>query len=192
MQSRISFSHEDGSKAMMPYLCGYCGWASMIIRVFPFEYFGTRFWPTVLHNWQRHGTLVSASPTNGWKWQVLIDCLIKIFICEEVVVKGREQQDGWMSMAQNVVAMDLQNVYHSCIFSQFSHPICWSSQCGGLVIFGTQSISSFGHLDPYPDHATPEGADYHFSASGIFHCPNASSQDTCHKDREAEIAFGLQ
>jgi hypothetical protein len=56
--------------------------------------------------------LVSASPTNGWKWQVLIDCLIKIFICEEVVVKGREQQDGWMSMAQNVVPMDLQNVYH--------------------------------------------------------------------------------
>jgi hypothetical protein len=56
--------------------------------------------------------LVSASPTNGWKWQVLIDCLIKIFICEEVVVKGREQQDGWMSMAQNVEPMDLQNVYH--------------------------------------------------------------------------------
>ncbi|CAL1134578.1 unnamed protein product [Cladocopium goreaui] len=42
------------------------------------------------------------------KDKVLIDCLIKIFICEEVVVKG---------------------------------------------------------------------ADYHFSASGIFHCPNASSQD---------------
>ena len=34
MQSRISFSHEDGSKAMMPYLCGYCGWDPWLSECF--------------------------------------------------------------------------------------------------------------------------------------------------------------
>ena len=40
--------------------------------------------------------------------QVLIDCLIKIFICEEVVLKGREQQDSdsdsWLMFCQDLGA----------------------------------------------------------------------------------------
>ena len=153
MQSRISFSHGDGSKMLKSYDAIFV-WMNIHTRVFfllnilvpgfdPQSYIIDRdmeLW-SQLHRPMagngRYSLIVWSRSSSAKKWWSKA---------------GNSKMGGWVwlkTWCQWTCKM-CTIMYHSCIFSQFSHPICWSSQCGGAGYFWNPK-----HLIVWPPRSIP-------------------------------------